>query len=154
MSKIKIDRNFSRNRSDQYQHAILESPYPPDILTEFSDSKGLANILNNDIYDEELFILRDDLRNARWRIIHQKLTTRQRQVIRLCADGYTQTEIATILEVNQSSITKSINGNCDYKSGKRVYGGAKKKLRKHASQDHEIQFILDRISEIYNEKGC
>ena len=62
------------------------------------------------------------------------------------AELETQIEIAKQLNVNQSSITKSINGNCDYRSGKRVYGGAKKKLRRLADEDLEVQEILANIA--------
>ena len=63
----------------------------------------------------------------------------------------TQIEIAKRLNVNQSSITKSINGNCDYRNGKKIYGGAKKKLRRIANSDAEVQNILDKIADIQNE---
>ncbi len=76
--------------------------------------------------------LKESLKKEFWRIVNTQLTSRQREVITLVCDGYTQTEIAKKLKVNQSSITKSINGNCDYKNKKRVYGGAKRKMKKIA----------------------
>jgi transcriptional regulator len=88
---------------------------------------------------------------AFWRIIRTKLTPRQCEVIELYAQGLTQTEIAKRLNVNQSSITKSINGNCDYRNGKKIYGGAKKKLRRIAAQDPEIQEILRQMGDIQSE---
>jgi DNA-binding CsgD family transcriptional regulator len=121
------------------------------MLTEFSDAQGIRGYLNYAEYNEELYDLRDQLREEFWRLIKTCLTKRQREVIVLYTDGYTQTEIAQILNVNQSSITKSMNGNCDYRNGKRVYGGAKKKLKKFASQDPKIQSILKRIAEIQAE---
>ena len=151
MVKIKIDRDFTKNRSDKYQHILLESPCAPDMITEFSDCRGLGACLNSEVYGEELYQLREKLKMAFWRLIDTKLTPRQKQVIRLYADGYTQTEIANILGVNQSSITKSINGNCDYRNGRRIYGGAKKKLRKMARTDPEIQSIFNKIAEIQSE---
>ena len=108
--------------------------------------------LNNAVYNEELYELQDKLNGEYWRIIDTQLTKRQKEVLRLCADGYTQIEIAKMLKVNQSSITKSINGNCDYRNKqKRVYGGAKRKLRKIVSKDEAIQQILKRIAEIQDE---
>ena len=78
---------------------------------------------------KSFLILEDELKEEFWRIADTFLTNRQREVIKHCADGYTQTEIAKLLNVNQSSITKSINGNVDYKNkkGKIIYGGTKKK---------------------------
>lgn len=146
-----MSRDFTKNRSDKYQHLILESLCAPDVLTEFADSRGIYALLNYSDYNEELYELKDKLKAAYWRIIRTKLTKRQSEVIELYADGYTQTEIAKKLGVNQSSITKSIHGNCDYKSGKRVYGGAKKKLKKFAAQDPEVQEILQRICDIQAE---
>lgn len=144
-------RDFKKNRSDSYQWILLESPCSPEMLTEFSDAQGLHGVMNYAEYNEELYDLKDKLKSAFWRIINTQLTKRQRQVIRLYADGYTQIEIAKMLNVNQSSITKSINGNCDYRNGKKIYGGAKKKLRRIASKDKEIQLLLCRIAEIHEE---
>jgi len=152
MAKIKIDRDFTKNRSDRYQHVLVEASCSPDMLAEFSDARGITGMINNSNYDEELFDLQDQLRKELWRIIRAKLTKRQCEVIELYAQGLTQIEIAKKLNVNQSSITKSINGNCDYRNGKKVYGGAKKKLRRLADQDPVIQSILFRINELQNEK--
>ncbi len=69
----------------------------------------------------------------------------------------TQTDIAKKLKVNQSSITKAIHGNCDYgknskkdknKKGKKIYGGARKKLQKLAKEDPVIQEIIKEILEL------
>ncbi len=151
MAKIKIDRDFTKNRSDKYQHVLVESPCSPDVLTEFSDARGITGMINMSSYNEKLFDLRDQLRAALWRIIDTSLTDRQRQVIRLYAKGMTQIEIAKRLNVNQSSITKSINGNCDYRNGKKIYGGAKKKLRRIANSDLEVQELLMKMAEIQDE---
>jgi hypothetical protein len=61
-------------------------------------------------------------------------------------------EIAKMLNVNQSSITKSLNGNVDYKNGKRIYGGAKKKINKIIQSDDKIISILQKMEELRNEK--
>jgi hypothetical protein len=61
-------------------------------------------------------------------------------------------EIAKMLNVNQSSITKSLNGNVDYKNGKVVYGGAKKKIRKILEHDDAIKEILVKMEEIRSNK--
>lgn len=137
-----------KNRSDSYQHFIAEISTSPDILTELSDQRSVLSNLDPHAYNETLLDLQDQLKAAYWRIIDTKLTPRQREVIHLCKEGFTQCEIAKALNVNQSSITKSIHGNCDYKNGKRVYGGAKKKLQKIASEDPEIQELLSRIAEL------
>ena len=86
-----------------------------------------------------------------WRIVDTLLTDRQKQVIRLYADGYTQMEIAKQLNVNQSSITKSMHGNVDYSNNGRIYGGSHKKLKKIIEEDEKIKEILRKISELRDE---
>lgn len=140
-----------KNRSDRYQYVLVESSCSPEMMCEFAESDGIRSRLNPWGYNEELMDLQEKLRKEFWRLVDTKLTSRQREVIRLYADGLTQIEIAKKLNVNQSSITKSINGNCDYRNGKKIYGGAKKKLSKLIEQDLEIQEILTQISEIQED---
>lgn len=142
----------SKNRSDKYQYVLVESPCSPEMLTEVADSEGINAQLNPWGYNEELLILKDRLKESFWRLV-KMLTPRQQEVIRLLARGRTQTEIAKRLGVNQSSVTKSLNGNCDYKGNKRVfYGGSRKRLIKLAEQDPEVQEILMRIRDIQSDE--
>lgn len=138
-------------RSAGYQHFILESPCSPEMLAECSDAQGITGMLNSMVHSEELLDLKEKLLNEFWRIVDTQLTARQSQVLRLYAQGLTQIEIAKRLNVNQSSITKSINGNCDYRNGKKIYGGARKKLLRIASKDPIIQGIFRRMAEIKSE---
>ncbi len=144
-------RDFKKNRSDSYQPNLVEFPYSPEMLADFAESQGMTGRLNSAFYNEELFELQKELKVELWRIIDTQLTPRQREVLHLCADGYTQIEVAKKLKVNQSSVTKSINGNCDYRNGRRLYGGSKRKLRKIASKDPKIQSILRKIAELQEE---
>lgn len=138
----------TKNRSDRYQPLFAELPYSNEMMTEFADSQGLTNY---DEYNEELLDLKEDLIKQFWRLVNAELTERQCEVMHLWSQGKTQTEIAKILNVNQSSITKSINGNCDYRNGKKIYGGARKKIQKLAEKDDEIKSILKRMAEIREE---
>lgn len=151
MGKIKFNRNFSKNRSDKYQHVLVESSCSPEILTEFSELRGIAGFLNMTEYNEEYLNLRDKLHQELWRLMKEVLTNRQYEIIVLTAQGYTQVQIANKLGVNQSSITKSINGNCDYKKGRRIYGGARKKLRAAVKKDERVQEILSEMAELVEE---
>ena len=136
------------NRSNGYQHLFAEQPYSNEMMAEFSEAQGLVeNYRPED--REKLLDLREELRSEFWRLAKENLTGRQFQVIELLAKGYTQIEIAKQLNVNQSSITKSVNGNCDYRNGRKVYGGAKKKLRRLADKDSQIQEIIEQIAEIH-----
>ena len=141
-----------RNRSDSYQWILLETVCSNDMMEAFCNEDGIYNRLNPFGYNEDLIKLEDQLKIEFWRIVDTLLTPRQREVIKLYADGYTQMEIAKMLDVNQSSITKSLNGNVDYKNGKRVYGGARKKIRKIIESDQAIKDILQKMQEFREEK--
>lgn len=137
------------NRSNGYQHLFAEQPYSNEMMAEFSEAQGLVENYNPEDR-ERLLVLRDELKAEYWRLARENLTKRQLQVIELLAQGFTQIEIAKQLNVNQSSITKSVNGNCDYKNHKKVYGGAKRKLRKLSDKDPKIQEIILQISDIHS----
>lgn len=138
------------NRSNNYQHLFAEQSYSNEMMAEFAESQGL--IENYKPQDkEDLIELRETLNKEFWRLAKDNLTERQFQVIELLAKGFTQIEIAKQLHVNQSSITKSVNGNCDYRNGRRVYGGSRKKLRKLADQDLKIKEIIAQIAEIHSQ---
>ena len=74
LMKIKIDRDFTKNRSDKYQHVLVEAPCSPDMISEFSDARGIAGMVNDPDYDEELSDLRSQLKVELWRVIKTKLT--------------------------------------------------------------------------------
>lgn len=146
-----IDR--TRKRSDNYQNLFVESLCSSDMLADFANSESIYSKLNPFGYNEEFFELKEKLRLAFWRIVETQLTKRQKEVLKLTAEGLTQTEIAKELGVNQSSVTKSRHGNCDYRGNqRRVYGGSEKKIKKLAEQDPEIQAILKRLAEIQDEE--
>jgi len=136
------------NRSNVYQHLFTEQLHSNEMMAEFSDSQGLVEHYSPE-HKEMLLDLKEELKLEFWRLVDTELTERQAQVIRLLAKGFTQIEIAKQLNVNQSSITKSVNGNCDYRNGRKVYGGAKRKLRKLADNDPKIQQIFNSIAEIH-----
>lgn len=140
------------NRSDKYQYVLLESSYDDKILETFSNADSISNILEPYKYDEEIDRLNDELKKEFWKLVDKHCTPRQKDVLYGLAAGKTQMEIAKELGVNQSSITKSLNGNCDYQGNKKVYGGVVKKIKKHAKESVKIQEILARLNEIVEEK--
>ena len=144
--------NKRKNRSDSYQWILLETVCSNDMMEAFCNEDSISARLNPFSYSEDLIELEDQLKVEFWRVVDTLLTPRQREVIRLYADGYTQMEIAKMLNVNQSSITKSLNGNVDYKNGKKVYGGARKKIRKIIESDDKIKEILKKMQECREEK--
>lgn len=141
-----------KNRSDHYQYILLETVCSNDMMEAFSNNDSISARLNPFQYNEDLLDLEDQLKKEFWRVINTLLTPRQKEVIKLYSDGYTQMEIAKMLNVNQSSITKSLNGNVDYKNGKRIYGGAKKKIKKIIDNDEKIKDILKKMAELREER--
>ena len=141
-----------QNRSDRYQWVLLETVCSNDMMEAFCNEDSISARLNPFEYNENLIELEEQLKKEFWRVVDTLLTPRQKQVIRLYADGYTQMEIAKMLNVNQSSITKSLNGNVDYKNGKKVYGGARKKIKKIIEMDDKIKSILEQMQAVRDEK--
>jgi len=144
-------RERRSNRSAGYQSIFNESSFPHEMLESFSNDDSIYKKLNPFAYDENIMELQEQLKKEFWRVVNTMLTPRQRDVIRLRSEGKTQIEIAKELGVNQSSITKSLNGNVDYKNGKRSYGGSLKRIKKLIDQDEKIQEILKKIAELKDE---
>ncbi len=159
-----------QNRSSKYQHLILEASCSNDMMESFSNEDSIMGRLTGGfLYSEELLELEDQLKKEFWRIVNSELTERQKQVITLSAEGLTQMEIAKKVGVNQSSITKSLNGNSTYnimknsetspktssktnKKDKKNYGGIIKKLNKIIDSDPIILEILKKINTIREER--
>jgi len=141
-----------KNRSDKYQYLLLEISSSHEMLETFRNEDSISHRLNPFQYDEDIIDLEDQLKEEFWRVVDATLTDRQKQVIKFSADGYTQMETAKLLGVNQSSITKSLHGNVDYRKNKKVYGGIEKKLKKIVDSDPKIKEILDKIAELRQEK--
>lgn len=151
LREVNMERR--KNRSDKYQWVLLETVCSNDMMEAFCNEDSIYSRLTGGfVYDESLIELEEQLKKEFWRVVDTLLTPRQREVIRLYADGYTQMEIAKMLNVNQSSITKSLNGNVDYKNGKKIYGGARKKIRKIIENDEKIKEILTKMAEVRDEK--
>src|SRR5271169_6625120 len=144
--------NKRQNRSDKYRWILLETVCSNDMMEAFCNEDSISARLNPFEYNEDLIELEEQLKKEFWRVVDTLLTSRQREVIRLYADGYTQMEIAKMLNVNQSSITKSLNGNVDYKNGKKIYGGARKKIRKIVENDEKIKDILSKMHDLDEER--
>lgn len=138
------------NRSNGYQHLFAEQSYSHEMLSDFAESQGMNE--NYSPEDHELLLdLHEQLTEEFWKLVNEQLTPRQAQVLKLLAMGYTQIEIAKQLNVNQSSITKSVNGNCDYRNGRRVYGGGKKRIRTLVKEHPVFQELFKKIGEIHSQ---
>lgn len=147
------------NRSAAYQHLYTEILVSSDMMEGYSNDESVYKRLNPHEYNEKISELEEELRVEFWRVVEECLTPRQKEVLILTTvEHLTQMECAKILGVNQSSITKSLNGNVDYsKKGKdgskkrTIYGGSLKKIRKAVEDDETIKEILYKISELREE---
>lgn len=151
-------REKKATRSSRYQFLLVESACSSEMMEAFRNEDSISSRLNPYQYDEKLLDLQEELKKEFWRVVNTLLTDRQRDVIKLYADGYTQMEIAKILGINQSSITKNWNGNLSYdldangNTVKTSYGGSKKKIGKIIEDDPKITEILQKINEVRQEK--
>jgi predicted DNA-binding protein YlxM (UPF0122 family) len=143
--------NRDQTRSFHYQYLIVESVCSNEMMESFPNEESISKRLDPFGYNEDLLELEDQLKVEFWRIVGT-LTPRQQEVIKSYASGNTQMEIAKSLNVNQSSITKTLYGNVDYKNGKKTYGGAKKKMQKIIETDDKIKDILNKIQKCREEK--
>lgn len=153
MSDNKKDFKAIPNRSSAYQQHFCEVLTPHELLDIFSDHESIYRKLNPFAYNEEIEELKDALNVELWRIIEENLTERQKEVVKMYAQGMTQTEIAKVLGVNQSSVTKCLNGNQNYKEkdikgNPTTYGGVRVKLQKVSKEDPRVNDILQRIANI------
>lgn len=140
------------NRSARYQHLILETTCASELMEAFSNKESIEFKLDPFKHNERIMDLQDELKKEFWAVVEECLTDRQKQVIKLVCQEKTQMEIAKILGVNQSSITKSLHGNVDYKNGRKIYGGASRKIIKHLETNTKVQEILKEINELREEK--
>lgn len=149
VKKCIISADRSSTRSSHYQNYFAEIASDPESIADCSEQRGVHGFVGNSGYKEDLLDLNDQLREEFWNLVDKKLTIRQKEVLHLLADGLTQMEVARLLGVNQSSITKSVSGNADYRNGKKkCYGGSRKKILKIIEKESNIKEILQKIRDI------
>ena len=134
-----------RNKSDSYQHKIVEITVDPTKLNDFSLDDGLGFALNTSKFSEEFYELRQQLIQEVLRVVGTCLTQRQSEVITLRLKDLTQIQIAEKLGIHQTTVHKLLMGNIDYANGKKRYGGAIKKLKKMCLKDGKIIYILSEM---------
>lgn len=142
-----------KNKSDSYQHKIVEISVDPFLLSDFPMNNGLGAQLNLAKYSEEFHELKDNLMKEIYRIINENLTPHQAEVVLLRLKGLTQIQIAEQLQVHQTTIHKCLSGNLDYNHGKKRYGGALKKIKKICDKDAKVLKLLEKINDLKNIKN-
>ena len=148
-----------KTRSSAYQWILVEKAFSHDMMESFADDDGMHKKLNPFEYNEDVLLLEDQLKERFWEIIEEHLTERQKEIVNLLKQGKTQQETASLLQINQSSITKSLHGNSEYSSSingksqkKTSYGGIVRKIRKIVESDTKVNELLEKISEIRNNR--
>lgn len=150
----KMEPNRKRpTRSQAYQHLLVEKAFSHEMMESFPEEDSLGKRLNPWDYNEDILVLEDQLKERFWEIIEENLTERQLEIINLLKQGFTQSESARALSINQSSITKSLHGNSTYdktsgSKNKESYGGIVKKITKIANEDKKVREIMAKIAEI------
>lgn len=137
-----------RNKSDSYQHKIVEITVDPVVLNDFPINNGLGAQMNLAKCSEEFYDLKERLMKEILRIIRNDLTERQAEVVTLRLEGKTQIQIADQLGIHQTTVHKLLMGNIDYANGKKRYGGAIKKLKKICAKDKTVLEILRKMEEL------
>lgn len=140
-----------KNKSDSYQHKIVEITIDPVILNDFPLDTGLGAQVNLAMYSEEFYELRQQLIDEVMRIVSTNLTKRQAEVVMLRLEGKTQIQIAEQLGIHQTTVHKLLSGNIDYANGKKRYGGAVKKLKKICDKDNKVINILQQMESLKNK---
>jgi len=143
-----VEMTKKKNKSDSYQYKIVEITVDPVILNDFAVNNGLGAQLNIAKYSEEFYELKEELMMEIYKVIKSSLTDRQAEVIGLRLKGNTQIQIAEELGIHQTTVHKLLSGNIDYANGKKRYGGAIKKLKKHCAKNPIILEILQKMDDL------
>lgn len=150
-----MPKNFSCSNSgdsDLTPSSFIEISIDPSLLNNFSNEESLTVFFNNYSNSEEIQQLKLELAKEIIIIIETKLTQKQQDVIKLTyLEGKTQNEISTILGRNQSTVSKALQGNIDYRNRRRRYGGALKKIRKLCANNQKIKDLLLKMREKQQE---
>ena len=142
------------NKSKLYQHKIVEISFDQAKLNNFSNERGIGNLLTQNETDDEITILREGLLEEIYDLVHgDYLTEHQKKILMMRLMGKTQNEIAEHLGITQSAVHKAMHGNIDYKNNRKRYGGIVKKLKKICKTNDTIQRILGEIEEVKNSKN-
>lgn len=143
------------SRASRYQYLLKEIAVEDKHLDKFDNTQSVAGLLNPFKYNEDLLELQDELIAHVWHVIDTECTDAQKEILHMYYEqGMTQKEIASFRHVNQSSVTKSMIGNVDYKNENhngKLYGGALPKLRKILLSDKIYLNLVQKIADAKEE---
>jgi len=134
-------------KSKTYQYKIVEVSFDYAKLANFSESRGIGQILSDNSYSDKVSEIREKLLEELYEVIHGSvLTEHQKKILFMRLMGKTQNEIADHLGITQSAVHKAMHGNIDYKNQKKRYGGIVKKLQKVCFNQKKIKDLLEEMS--------
>ena len=136
-------------KSKSYQYKIVEISFESAKLNNFSNERGMSQVLMNNASDERILDLKEELLDEIYDIVNGPyLTEHQKKILFMRLMGKTQNDIADHLGITQSAVHKAMHGNIDYKNQKKRYGGIVKKLKKISRSHPRINGILAEIATI------
>ena len=111
-------------KSKSYQYKIVEISFESAKLNNFSNERGMSQVLMDNASDEKIVDLKEELLDEIYEIVNGAfLTEHQKKILFMRLMGKTQNEIAEHLGITQSAVQKAMHGNIDYKNQKKRYGG-------------------------------
>ena len=136
-------------KSKSYQYKIVEISFESAKLNNFSNERGMSQVLMDNASDERILDLKEELLDEIYDIVNGPyLTEHQKKILFMRLMGKTQNDIADHLGITQSAVHKAMHGNIDYKNQKKRYGGIVKKLKKISKTHPRISEILAEIAKI------
>ena len=136
-------------KSKSYQYKIVEISFESAKLNNFSNERGMSQVLMDNASDERILDLKEELLDEIYDIVNGPyLTEHQKKILFMRLMGKTQNDIADHLGITQSAVHKAMHGNIDYKNQKKRYGGIVKKLKKISKTHPRINEILAEIAKI------
>lgn len=141
-------------KSKSYQYKIVEISFDSSKLNNFSNERGMSQVLMDNACDERISDLKSELLNEIYEIVNgEYLTEHQKKILFMRLMGKTQNDIADHLGITQSAVHKAMHGNIDYKNQKKRYGGIVKKLQKICKNNNRVLEILQEIAKINKRQG-
>jgi DNA-directed RNA polymerase specialized sigma subunit len=141
-------------KSKSYQYKIVEISFDSSKLNNFSNERGMSQVLMDNACDERISDLKSELLKEIYEIVNgEYLTEHQKKILFMRLMGKTQNDIADHLGITQSAVHKAMHGNIDYKNQKKRYGGIVKKLQKICKNNNRVLEILQEIAKINKRQG-
>lgn len=139
------------DRSNSYQYLMHEVRWKDHYDQTFANGDSIYELLKQ---DAELAELRSKLWERIYQIAQKVCTPKQKEVLKLTVEGWSQKDIGKKTGGNQTSIHKCIYGNLIYDgtgNPPKTYGGLVRKLQLAIQDDPTVQEIRLQIQQLHQE---